>query len=211
MSDNRLAPIGLAVLLGGAAVYGLVRSRDSAPPPGPDPSASLFALPPNHPPIGGDGGLARLAEMRDQKPQIQWPMPASWSSRGGNATRLATYHVPAAAGAADETEVSITRAGGTTDANIERWVWQFDESGKVERNEKTVAGFKVTTVEVGGTYLANAMGPAEADPKKQWAMLGAIVETPGPDYFLKLVGPKATVEVERANFLGMVDGITTVK
>lgn len=211
MSDNRLAPIGLAVLLGGAAVYGLVRSRDDAPAPSPEPSANPFGLPPNHPPIGADGGLARLAEMRDEKPQIQWQMPASWSSRGGNATRLATYHVPAAVDATDDAEVSITRAGGTTDANIERWVWQFDESGKVTRSEKTVAGFKVTTVEVGGTYLANAMGPAEANPKKRWAMVGAIVETPGPDYFLKLVGPKATVDAERANFLGMVDGLTSLK
>jgi hypothetical protein len=39
--------------------------------------------------------------------------------------------------------------------------------------------------------------------------LGAIVEAPGRNVFMKIVGPQATVESNRAAFEAMLAGMTT--
>ena len=61
--------------------------------------------------------------------------------------RLATYH------ASGGVEVSVSRAGGTTEANIQRWIAQFDDVGRDARAEKTVRGLHVVTVDIAGTYV----------------------------------------------------------
>ena len=71
--------------------------------------------------------------------------------------RLATYHVPAAKGDADETDVSVVRAGGTTDANIDRWVRQFDEAGAPARKGWSLLGAVVETSS--SPYFFKMTGP----------------------------------------------------
>jgi hypothetical protein len=212
MSRSRIAPMVLAVILGGAAVYAFARSRADTPMPDPLPTAvDPSALPPNHPPISSHAStLPHLADMRDEKPQIQWNIPDGWAIVPGSPVRLATYHLPAASGAADEAEVSVTRAGGAVDSNVQRWVGQFDEAGQDTRQDKTVAGFKVTIVEVSGTYTGNAMSPTQSPNKKGWSLLGAIVQTPGSPYFFKATGPTPSVKASREAFLKMIDGLTPV-
>ena len=120
--------------------------------------------------------------------------------------RIATYKIPVAGKDTEEAELSISRAGGSTEANLQRWVGQFEEAGKDTRETRTVRGMKVTTVEVGGTYLGGMMGGAAAK-KPGWSLLGAIVETQGSSYFFKMTGPTATVKNARKAFDGMLDSI----
>jgi hypothetical protein len=168
------------------------------------------ALPPNHPPIGGANSPRQgaISAAADEAPAIAWKGPDGWATAPNpNALRLATYKVEGPKGAEDA-EATVSRAGGTIDANIERWLGQFDDAGKDTRTEKTVSGFKVTVVEVSGTYRGNAMMPtATAAPKTRWSFVGAIVQTPGSSYFFKLTGPAATVRASRARFDAMIDGI----
>jgi hypothetical protein len=121
--------------------------------------------------------------------------------------RLATYRVPAAGGA-EEAEMSVSRAGGTTPANIERWRGQFDGANQTGPTEKTVAGLKVTIVEITGTFTGGGMmgGPTTQHPG--WALLGAIVETSGFPYFFKLTGPEAGVLGARQGFDELIDSVT---
>jgi hypothetical protein len=123
--------------------------------------------------------------------------------------RLATYRVPAAPGG-DEAELTVARAGGSTDANIERWRGQFEGAGKPERIERTVHGLKVTIVELAGTYQAVGMmpGAAPSAPRAGYALLAAIVETPGSPYFFKMVGPAATVKSSRSSFDALIGSIS---
>lgn len=212
MSSSRLAVIGLVVALGGAGAWALGRSSSGAPNPDPLPSASVdphLALPANHPPIPSST-LPHLADMRDEKPQIRWKVPSAWLVVAGNPVRLATYRLPAASGADDDAEVSVTRAGGDVDANVHRWIGQFDEAGPDTREDKTIAGYKVAIVEVTGTYTGNAMSPSQSANKKGWSLLGAIVQTPGSPYFFKAVGPSASVKAARKAFLEMIDGLEPV-
>jgi hypothetical protein len=123
--------------------------------------------------------------------------------------RLATYHVPAASGATDDAEMSVTRAGGTTEANVQRWRGQFQESGQDRRAERHIRGLTVTIVELNGTYTGGGgmMPGAAATPHPGWALLAAIVETPGSAYFFKLVGPAASVRGARSSFDALVESL----
>ncbi len=162
------------------------------------------ALPPNHPSIGGaispQGSLAPAA---GDAPAIVWKMPDAWQQTPNpNAMRLATYRVPGGV------EVSVSRAGGSIDANIQRWIDQFEDLVRDTRAEKMVHGLRVVTVDIAGTYVGGGMtmgGPV--DPKHDWAMVGAIVESRSPPYFFKMTGPAAAVHAARPaldGFLGSV-------
>lgn len=162
------------------------------------------ALPEGHPPIDA----ASAPASSDASPAaVAWKAPAGFrEAPSPSSFRLATYRVSLAG--RDDAELSVSRAGGSTEANIERWIGQFDDAGKDERSQKTVRGMKVTIVEVSGTYLGGGMRPDEAAQKRAgWSLLGAIVEGEGTPYFFKLVGPRETVRSARAAFLAMLDDL----
>jgi hypothetical protein len=146
----------------------------------------------------------------DEDAAIHWTVPDSWQTAANpSAMRIATYRLRPAAGDAEGADVSVARAGGSKEANIQRWIGQFDDAGKDTREEKTVRGLKVTIVTVSGTFQGGGMmGGAAAAPHSKWALLAAIVETPGMPYFFKVTGPLATVKAARPAFDAMIASIT---
>jgi hypothetical protein len=64
-------------------------------------------------------------------------------------------------------------------------------------------------VEVSGTYAGGGMmtGTA-AEPHRNWALVGVVVETPGTHYFFKMVGPVDQVRAARASFDTMIASVT---
>ena len=62
---------------------------------------------------------------------------------------------------------------------------------------------RVRAVESVGDY----MGMGAAAPRPGYMQLGAIVQAPGRTVFMKVVGPQATVESNRAAFEAMIAGI----
>ncbi len=228
---------GSVALVGAVALAALVAAlRTQHPPPTPlastpiqrersfepslDPSneeAEEGALPPNHPPIGpsdpSPGALGSDHPEGAQKQAIVWKVPSRWTSVANpNAMRLATYRIKASAGGPDEGELSVVRAGGSTEANIERWVGQFSDAGPEKRAQRTVHGLKVTTVDVSGTFQAGGMAPdAPVVPRKGWMLRGAVVETDEGLYFFKMTGPSALVKSARGEFDALVSSISPVR
>src|SRR6266542_1604659 len=79
-------------------------------------------LPPGHPNIGSGGNLPPAGEAT-----ITWTAPARWKSVSNpSAMRLATFKIPHAASDSEDPELSVTQVGGGVDANIDRWIGQFD-------------------------------------------------------------------------------------
>jgi hypothetical protein len=115
--------------------------------------------------------------------------------------RLATYR------AGDNVEVSVVRAGGSVDDNVERWIEQFETGAKVDRRAKTVHGLRVTVVRVAGTFAGGTGMAAAAESLPGWVMLAAIVEADGLPYFFKLIGPAAGVDRASPSFDRLVGGI----
>ncbi|MDP8998735.1 MAG: hypothetical protein M3O46_01340, partial [Myxococcota bacterium] len=165
-------------------------------------------LPVGHPrvdPMGSaDSEMAAPEPPPAAQTPLQWQMPARWQIVP-NATRfrLATYRVPHAAGDAEDAELSVTRAGGSVDANAERWIGQFDASAQktAKRVLRVVGGLQVTIVDVHGNYTAGMGNDAS---RSGWALVGAIVSTPGLPHFFKLTGPAKTVLAARGEFNAMI-------
>jgi len=113
--------------------------------------------------------------------------------------------------------MTVMGAGGTIEANIDRWCGQFTQPGggdtkdKVTKKSFKVAGCGVTLVDITGTYLDQPGGPFAGGPKIErpgYRMLAAIVETPAEgNHYLKFYGPAATVERHAAGFQKMVEGM----
>ena len=150
----------------------------------------------------GTGDLAA----DDEPAAIEWTVPTTWRTLPNpSSMRLATYAVPRAAGDPADADVSVTRAGGDTASNIERWTGQFAGADPPKPSVHTVHGLEVTIVELQGVYT-NGMAPG-GKAQAGWALLAAIVKTPGMPYFFKMTGPAATVHAARAAFTTMIDGI----
>jgi len=120
--------------------------------------------------------------------------------------RLATYRVPRAPGDSADAELTITRAGGSLEANIRRWKAQFQPAAVGTtglRRQQTVNGIVVTIIELRGTYLGRSSSdePATAaePPRPGYAMVVVIAHVAGAPYFFKLLGPARSVDGARAD------------
>ena len=170
-----------------------------------DPGAGM-ALTPNHPATKGQGGVMPAAP--DEVAALAWTAPPIWESAPSRSTmRLATYRVPAAAQGGVGAELSVTRAGGSTAENLERWVGQFDAEAKDTRAIRTVSGFRVTVLEVSGIYDGGMSSSLPDTSKPGWSLLGAVVETSGPFYFFKMVGPSDAVHAAKPAFEALLNSV----
>lgn len=143
---------------------------------------------------------------------LQWTAPTAWKAQPQRPMRAATYAVPAAPGDKEEGECAVfyfgPGQGGGVEANIQRWIAQFESGAKPQTGKKTVNGLPVTTIDLSGTYLASAgpMSPTKTS-KPGYRLLGAIVEGPQGGVFFKFTGPAKTVAAGQAAFDKMLAAI----
>jgi hypothetical protein len=235
MKDIRLGLPSVLMLVAvvGAGAFAAGRSlppppapmrTESAPAPGPTemefeegedlpPAGHLPAgmdLPPGHPSIDsmqgpGAGGGTELPAAGESS--LAWTAPARWQAvPNASSMRLATYRVPRADGDAADPELSITQAGGSAEANADRWLGQFDAEARkgAHRSTRKVGAFEVLVVDVRGTFSG---GMGSSGPQPGWALLGAIVQTPGMPHFFKLTGPAKSVLMARADFDALIASV----
>jgi hypothetical protein len=161
--------------------------------------------------------LAAGAGAADTAAGVSWTAPAGWTKGPDRPMRAATYSVPPAAGdtTAGECAVNFFGAGqgGSVQDNIDRWKGQFqDRDGKqavAKVGTRTVRGLKITTVDTSGTYSGMG-GPMVTSPRSvpNYRLLGAIVEAPGGNVFIKLTGPANTIASNAAKFDQLLASLT---
>lgn len=92
--------------------------------------------------------------------------------------------------------------GGGTQANVQRWLGQFEEKGdslKSKVEETTVRQRRITYVRAEGTYLSGLPGGPKT-PQPNTMLLGAIVESPEGSVFIRFTGPIALGQAAEADF-----------
>jgi hypothetical protein len=148
-----------------------------------------------------------------QQNSLKFTVPAGWvEEERTSSMRVAQYRLPKATGDAEDASLVLyyfgQNQGGTTAANIERWVGQIQQAdgsaSKTRPKEESLEahGLKVTTVDVSGTYVAEtAPGSGTFHNKPGYRLRAAVVETPRGSYFVKLVGPEKTVAQWNESFL----------
>jgi hypothetical protein len=96
--------------------------------------------------------------------------------------------------------------GGSVQANLDRWVGQFQDPPAPPRIQHlTVHGLKVTTVDMAGSYSGMGGPMASGGARKPgFRLLGAIAEGPEGSVFFKFTGPAKIVATQAAAFDKMV-------
>lgn len=181
----------------------------------------VFVCACDKPPEPGSGATAptataTAAATASAKPkvgpgEIAWDVPAKWKEiPSPNAMRIATYLIGRADGDPDDAEMSVSRVGGSVEANIGRWKAQFDpmKPDSSRRFERQVAGLKVTIYEVAGAYTGMVMKGQVTKPREGWALVAGIVEVSGGDpWFFKLTGPEKTILAARPDFDSLMNSV----
>lgn len=160
--------------------------------------------------------LLSLFNTAFQKSSLKFTVPSGWiEEERTSSMRVAQYRLTRVEGDTENGSVVLyyfgQGQGGSTAANIERWVGQMKQadgksSKEVAKEESfDVNGLKVTTVDVAGTYVAETSpGSGTFENKPSYRLLAAVVETPNGPYFLKLVGPEKTVARWNESFLSFL-------
>jgi len=160
------------------------------PEPTPDPTPAVTASSTSASSAPSAAAKPKAAEEKE----LAWDAPSSWQSMpNSNSMRKATYKV------GDDTELTVSSAGGGVDANIKRWAGQFGEAAQPKTEKKKVNGLDVTIVEIKGPY--QGMG----GPKKDgYMLLGAVVDGGQMQTFFKMTGPEKVVTGARPAFEKLV-------
>lgn len=197
MSLRHLLTISRVALVAAALVATLCPSRDAAAQPAVADNALAFT-------IAGDA--------------LSLEAPANWKRVQPKSNMIETeFSIPAAEGDATPGRMTVMGAGGSVQANIDRWYGQFTQpdgsatKDKASTKKLNVSGSAVTLVDVSGTYKDMPGGPfagGQAVDRPNYRMLAAIVEVPDRgSYFLKFYGPSATVSAHADGFRKMVEGM----
>jgi hypothetical protein len=188
-------------------------------------AATSTTLPSDHPPTeatGASGASGAPGDSSGGAPDltsggqsggsgaVKWTRPSRWKEGPPKPMRSATYMIPAAAGDGEEAECAVfMNIGGGVQANIERWVGQFEKTdGAPTQKRDTINGLIVTTVDVSGTFKGGgAMMGQTSGPKSSYRLLGAIAQGPEGEVYFKLTGPAKTIAAAQGEFRAMLQSL----
>ncbi len=137
-------------------------------------------------------------------------LPAAWNRLEPRSTmRMLEAEIPGSGGPGEISAFYFgPGGGGGLAANIERWKSQVVlQPGAPEptAQSRESGGVRRTWVELEGTVKASAIGSFPTTDLHEGALFGAIIEAPGGPWYLRAVGPGATMREQRQAFLAMLD------
>ncbi|MCA9317726.1 MAG: hypothetical protein KDB73_19735, partial [Planctomycetes bacterium] len=151
--------------------------------------------------MGGMGGMG--SGMPAGGGGFAWDLPAGWQEIPAPPATMAAFGMEAHV----DTRMTVSRAGGTLEDNVQRWRRQMGlerasaaELGDLPHVE--VLGAPGVLVDVEGTFQGMS-GPSMAGAR----LLGIIVPQGRESVFLKLLGPAEAVEAEHDAFLAFATSL----
>jgi len=158
----------------------------------------------------GNKGATAVSNQQSNSTQnasgdLHFKAPDGWTTeQTSSSLRVAQYKLPKVEGDKEDASLVLyyfgATQGGTSQANIDRWISQMQQpdgsssKDKAKTETMTVNGLKVATVDVTGTYTAEmAPGSKTFHNDDNYRLRAAVVETPKGNYFVKLAGPAKTI------------------
>ena len=143
--------------------------------------------------------------------------PAKWvAQKTSSRMRAAQFGVPGKDGKVTGECVFFyfgPGQGGGAQANLQRWVQQFASAPKPKTKvEETKLGeTPVAYLFVEGTFMKGPPFGGAKVPHKDYGMAAAVLGTKPGYIFVKLTGPKAVVDVAKADFKKMIESALKAK
>ncbi len=142
-------------------------------------------------------------------------VPRGWVRKEPRSEMIAAeFAIPKVAGDSEDGRLTIMSAGGSIDANIQRWLGQFTAAAgetlvpKLEK--KSIADQEVHLIDISGTYQDSSRGPFGPKVERPgYRMLAAIIVLKqGGQHFVKFYGPQATIAQAAPSFTTFLDSLT---
>jgi hypothetical protein len=140
---------------------------------------------------------------------LKWTAPSGWKTEGPKPMRAATYTVSPADGESANAECVVyffgAGQGGSVQANLDRWKGQIvgadGNPAEARIAKRTIHGLTVTTIDSTGDYTGMG-GPMTQSKTVQhnYRLLGAIVEGPDGNVFIKFTGSAKTIAARQPEF-----------
>ena len=170
------------------------------------PVARVPVRPAGAPPVRAAGqkvaedGDERIGDSTTQLRQltgIRFDVPVDWNEQPKSEFYEAKYVIPSDEG---EMVLTLTTMGGGIDANLQRWVGQFqqDPDERPRRETLRIDGTKSEWLDVRGTFRSQV--GTSPGPHENWRLLGVAIPTRPRPFLLKLVGPRVAVSEFEAEF-----------
>jgi hypothetical protein len=121
--------------------------------------------------------------------------PAGWQRKLASSSFVAAeFALPRVEGDDADGRLTISTAGGSVQANIDRWKGQFGpQPTATSREGIDVAGLKVTIVDLSGEFN-DQRGPFAPGVKRPgYRMVGAVIPAGDQLHFIKATGPEKTI------------------
>lgn len=159
----------------------------------------------------------KSAPQAGPKTELSFRVPEEWEALVPKVPlRKHELRVPRVEGDTQDAELLVLHRGaigmGPLEAQWTRWSQQFtqpDGSNSREHmklSNSKVGGRAVTVAELEGTCVAEkAPDSGERWNEPGWKLLGAVIESEFGPYYVRLLGPKATVEANAARFRAFLE------
>jgi hypothetical protein len=186
-----------------------VRQETVALPAPESEDSGAAALPPGHPPMSAM--QSTMPAMPPSGGDLQITAPEGWIAvqPTGMMRPDAEFALPKVEGDEDHGRLTVMRAGGSIEANLERWRGQFEELQDKPAEETDVSGTKVTLVDFSGTFNEQRGMTGTTVKRPGYRMLAAIVELPDGLLFVKAYGPANTMAKHADEFRDFVESLAT--
>jgi hypothetical protein len=136
---------------------------------------------------------------------LRYDAPKEWVSKAPSSSmRLADFVLPKADGDTEDATLTVyhfgAQGGGGVQANLDRWIGQVTQpDGRPSKDVAKTSSMKanelsLSLIDLSGTYVAERTpGSSERHNKPGFRLRAAVIEGKGGPYYIKLVGPAATV------------------
>jgi hypothetical protein len=151
---------------------------------------------------GDNGGAVELDK-------ITLTAPEDWQrNQAGSQFVLAEFTLPKAEGDDADGRLTVSVAGGSTEANIDRWKTQFGgQPEKQSQQQIEAGGLQITLVDFSDEFN-DQRGPfAPATKRPGYRMLAAIIPVDGQLHFIKATGPEKTIAAHAEAFDAFVRSV----
>jgi hypothetical protein len=134
--------------------------------------------------------------------RLIFTVPEGWERKQPSSNfLLAEFNLPKAGGDEADGRLTVSTAGGSIEANLDRWRDQFGRKPeKASEERKTISGLNVSLVDYSGEFDDQRGSFAPATKRSGYRMLAAIIPVEGELHFIKAVGPEATIAAHANRF-----------
>ncbi len=145
--------------------------------------------------------------------KLQLRVPDGWQKKKPQNNIIEyEFAAPKVEGDENDGRVTLMGAGGSVEANIERWSGQFEQAdgapAKPKLTQQKLAGCDVHLLDISGTYKDKPPFSGTEVKRPGYRMFAAIISSKDQgNYFIKLYGPQHTVTENEKAFAQMIESL----